>query len=40
MTELLNREEFKNQVFSRDNNKCVCCNSPVVDAHHIIIINE
>ena len=32
----LNRKEFKEQVFKRDNYKCVVCNKPAVDAHHII----
>lgn len=33
---LLNREDFKQQVFMRDNNKCVICHENSVDAHHII----
>lgn len=33
---LLTREEFRNQVFSRDNHKCVFCKNPAKDAHHII----
>jgi hypothetical protein len=33
---LLTREQFKEQVFKRDNNQCIICGSPAVDAHHII----
>lgn len=33
---LLTREQFKQQVFARDKNKCVFCELPAVDAHHII----
>lgn len=33
---LLNRDNFRNLVFERDNNKCVVCGKPAVDAHHII----
>lgn len=36
MSILLTREEFKRQVFLRDNHKCVCCPAPAVDAHHLI----
>lgn len=36
MRELLSREKFKKQVFERDNHKCVFCNKPAVDAHHIL----
>lgn len=32
----LSREKFKEEVFKRDNNKCVVCGEPAVDAHHII----
>jgi hypothetical protein len=32
----LNRDEFRKQVFQRDNHKCVVCSAPAVDAHHII----
>lgn len=32
----LTRDEFRFQVFARDNNKCVICNNPAKDAHHII----
>jgi hypothetical protein len=35
-TILLNRDEFKQQVFARDNNKCILCRKDAVDAHHII----
>ena len=34
------REDFKAEVFSRDNFKCRKCNNPAVDAHHIIDRNE
>jgi hypothetical protein len=33
---LLTRDEFREGVFKRDNHKCVICNQPAVDAHHII----
>ena len=33
---LLNREEFKQLVFKRDNCQCVVCQNDAVDAHHII----
>ena len=33
---LLTRTEFKDRVFQRDNHKCVACNHPCVDAHHIL----
>src|ERR1035437_2446636 len=32
---LLEREEFKKQVFSRDGGKCIFCEKDAVDAHHI-----
>ena len=32
---LLSRKDFNNQVFKRDNHKCVLCGEPAVDAHHI-----
>lgn len=32
---LLTREEFKEQVFARDNYTCIFCNKAAVDAHHI-----
>lgn len=33
---LLTRDEFRDGVFKRDNYKCVFCDQPAVDAHHII----
>jgi len=33
---LLNRTDFKEQVFKRDNHTCLFCDKPAVDAHHII----
>jgi len=36
MNNLLSREQFKANVFSRDNNLCVVCGDKAVDAHHII----
>lgn len=33
---LLSREDFKQMVFKRDNNKCVFCQSLPTSAHHII----
>ena len=33
---LLSRNEFKKQVFTRDNGQCVFCDKPATDAHHII----
>jgi len=36
MKELLTRDEFRKQVFERDNYKCVICGKPAKDAHHII----
>lgn len=33
---LLSRDNFRAAVFERDNNKCVICNNPAQDAHHII----
>lgn len=33
---LLTRTEFREQVFARDNHKCVFCDKPAVDAHHIL----
>ena len=33
---LLTREEFKEQVFARDGYKCVFCDLPAKDAHHIL----
>jgi len=36
MNELLNRDDFRNAVFKRDNFKCVICGEPAIDAHHIM----
>ena len=36
MSKLLTRDEFRRQVFERDGNKCVFCDRPAKDAHHII----
>jgi len=36
MQKLLSRNEFREAVFARDKNKCVFCNLPAVDAHHIL----
>jgi len=33
---MLTREQFRTQVFARDNNQCVICGKPSQDAHHII----
>lgn len=33
---LLSRDAFREGVFARDGGKCVFCNNPAVDAHHII----
>lgn len=33
---LLTRDDFRNNVFKRDNFKCVFCDNNAVDAHHII----
>lgn len=33
---LLTRDEFREQVFTRDKHKCVICGEPAVDAHHIL----
>lgn len=33
---LLTRDEFRARVFARDGNKCVFCDKPAADAHHII----
>ena len=33
---LLTRDEFRNAVFKRDNNKCVICGDNAKDAHHIL----
>lgn len=34
------RENFRNEVFSRDENKCRKCGKEAVDAHHITDRNE
>lgn len=36
VNKLLSRDDFREQVFARDNNMCVFCGLPAVDAHHII----
>ena len=36
MEKLLTRDEFREQVFKRDNYKCVFCDKPAKDAHHIL----
>jgi len=33
---LLSRDQFRNNVFLRDNYKCVVCGEPAKDAHHIL----
>ena len=33
---LLTRDAFREGVFARDNHKCVFCDAPAVDAHHIL----
>lgn len=33
---LYSRDEFRERVFSRDHNKCVFCEQPAKDAHHIM----
>jgi hypothetical protein len=33
---LLTRDQFREGVFARDNNKCVFCDKPAQDAHHIL----
>ena len=33
---LLSREQFKELVFKRDKYKCIFCDKPAVDAHHIM----
>ncbi len=32
----MTRDQFREGVFKRDQHKCVICNAPAVDAHHII----
>lgn len=34
--ELLTRDTFRESVFKRDSHKCVFCDKPAVDAHHIL----
>lgn len=36
MKNLLSRDEFRNGVFTRDKHKCVFCDLPAQDAHHIL----
>lgn len=36
MEKLLTRDQFRNSVFERDGKKCVICNQPAIDAHHIL----
>ena len=36
MNIILNRDDFRNAVFERDNYKCVICKETAVDAHHIM----
>lgn len=36
MSILLTRDEFRKQVFHRDQNACVVCKRPGQDAHHIV----
>lgn len=33
---LLSRDTFRDNVFSRDNHRCVVCKNPAQDAHHIL----
>jgi len=33
---VLNRDDFRNGVFERDNHCCVICKKPAIDAHHIV----
>jgi len=35
-TQLLTRDQFREQTFARDNYTCVFCDKPAVDAHHIL----
>ena len=35
-SKLLSREEFKQEVFKRNDGFCVFCQKPAVDAHHIL----
>ena len=34
------RREFRDAVFTRDENMCIFCRAPAVDAHHITDRNE
>jgi hypothetical protein len=34
--QLLKREKFKELVFKRDKYKCIFCDKPAVDAHHVL----
>ena len=34
--EPLTRDQFRNGVFARDGHKCVLCQAPGQDAHHIM----
>ena len=36
MQKLLTRDAFREAVFARDGHKCVFCDKPAVDAHHIL----
>ncbi len=36
MFKLLSRDDFREGVFKRDKNRCVICDKPAKDAHHII----
>jgi len=36
MDKLLSRDDFRNGVFARDKHKCLMCDSPARDAHHIL----
>jgi len=36
MSKLLTRNEFREGVFARDNNKCVICKNEAKDSHHIV----
>ena len=35
-TKLLTRDEYREAVFARDKHRCVICDSPAVDVHHIV----
>lgn len=36
MNKLMTRDDFREGVFARDKHKCVFCDKPAVDAHHIL----